>query len=201
MKKILFTGGTSGIAYHTILRLVQKDFYIYVTSHTEEETMRMKKRFSAYSNVECFVLDVMSDEDIMKLKQLDVDVLVSSAAIGEGGALMEVPISLMEKNFRVNVFQNLKVIQTVLSRMVQKGEGRIIIMSSLAGILPVPFLGSYCATKASLISLAEILRLELQLLRKNIDVILIEPGLYHTGFNQVMMEKGIDVAKKIVLVC
>ena len=62
-------------------------------------------------------------------------------------------------------------------------------ISSIAGIIPVPFLESYCATKASIIKLTEALNLELKLLDCNIDVCLITPGLYKTGFNQMMFDK------------
>ena len=60
-------------------------------------------------------------------------------------------------------------------------------ISSIAAIIPVPFLGSYCATKASITKLTECLNLEQKLLKTNIDIVLVEPGLYHTGFNQFML--------------
>lgn len=61
-------------------------------------------------------------------------------------------------------------------------------MASLAGLIPIPYLGSYCATKASIIKMTECLKLELRDLKTDIQVCLIEPGLYYTGFNQVMLE-------------
>ena len=61
-------------------------------------------------------------------------------------------------------------------------------LSSLAGLVPIPFIGSYCATKASIIKIVETLRMEVHMLNKNIDFILIEPGFYKTGFNRIMFD-------------
>jgi len=61
-------------------------------------------------------------------------------------------------------------------------------MGSLAGIYPMPFIGSYSSTKASLIKIAETLKKEIDMLDMDIQICLIEPGLYYTGFNQVMFE-------------
>lgn len=58
--------------------------------------------------------------------------------------------------------------------------------------MPLKFLGVYSATKASIIHLTTTLKEELKLLNKNIKVVLIEPGMYHTGFNQVMLENKYD---------
>lgn len=196
MKKILFTGGTSGIAYHTIARLVSKEYFIYVTTHTDMECERMKKRFSTFFNVSCFRLDLLKEEDIEKVRALDIDILVCNAAIGEGGSLIQIPVSKIQHNFEVNVFQNIKLIQTFLDHMIEKDQGKIIVMASLAGIMPIPFLGSYAATKASLISMCDTLYYELLWISKNITITVIEPGFYHTGFNQVMLFNKYDWMKK-----
>ena len=61
-------------------------------------------------------------------------------------------------------------------------------MSSLAGEVTIPFLGVYSATKASINSLVRSLKLELKILGSNVDITLIEPGLYHTGFNNYVID-------------
>ena len=54
--------------------------------------------------------------------------------------------------------------------------------------MPIKFLGSYCATKSSINTLTKCLKNELKIINSNIKTILILPGMYHTGFNQVMLE-------------
>lgn len=185
---ILITGAAGGIAREVIERIKGKGDTIWVTVHTERQLELAKKRYKEDSHIKCIKLDVTSLEDQEKLKKLDIDVFLSNAAIGEGGSLSEMDVERVRHNFEVNFFSNLKCIQIVLQNMIKKGKGRIIIMSSLAGLIPVPFLGSYCATKASLIKMSETLRMELGLLKEKIDVICIEPGLYATGFNKVMLD-------------
>ena len=192
MKKILFTGARSGIAKSTIDRIIDKDFYIYVTVHTSSQLEIVKEKYKENKNVECLKLDVNSKKDRKILDKLDIDILVSNAAIGEGGSMAEINIDKVRKNFETNVFNNYEVIQIVLKNMLKKNKGKIIVISSLAGIYPIKFLGSYCASKASLIKMTECLKKEIALLNKNIKICLVEPGIYKTGFNELMFNNKYD---------
>lgn len=187
MKKVLFTGARSGISNATLER-VKNDYYIYLTVHTEKQLEKVKEKYKNYSNIECFKLDVTNNKDKEKLKKLDIDILVSIAAIGEGGSISEIDMDRVRNNFEVNVFSNFEIVQIVLKNMIKKDSGKIIMMSSLASILPIPFLGSYCSTKASISMLTTTLKKEIKLISKNIKICLIEPGIYDTGFNQVMLD-------------
>ena len=133
-------------------------------------------------------LDITNKQDLDKVKELDIDILINNAANGEGGSVLTIPIKRLEKNFDTNVFGTVALTQIVLQKMLQKDSGKIINIASLAGVMPISFLGSYSATKASIIKLSIVLRNELKLLTDNIKIVLIEPGFYHTGFNQVMLE-------------
>ena len=94
----------------------------------------------------------------------------------------------VRNNFETNVFSSFEIVQIVLKKMIKKDNGKIIIMSSLASVIPLNFLGAYCGTKASISHMARILKNELKLITSKIKVVLIEPGMYHTGFNQVMLD-------------
>ena len=191
MKKILFTGARSGIINKVINEVID-DYEVYITVHTSSQLEVLKKKYSIYPNVKCFKLDVTNKKDILKLQNLDIDILVSNAAIAESGSIAEIDMNKVRSNFEVNVFSNFEIVQVVLRNMIERKSGRIIMISSLAGISPVPFLGSYCATKASVSKLTECLNFELKLLDNNIDVCLIEPGLYRTGFNKLAFDKKYD---------
>lgn len=73
--------------------------------------------------------------------------------------------------------------------MIAKDNGIIILVSSLAGRIITPFLGSYSMIKFALSAGAEAMRNELHKISDNIHVPLIEPGAYHTGFNQENIAK------------
>lgn len=188
MKTILFTGARSGIASAVINRLIDEDYYIYVTVHTVEQLRDVKEKYKNYKNIKCFKLDVNNKKDRDKIKELNIDILVSNAAVGHGGSIINMDLQRLEDNFETNVFSNFKIIQSVIQNMINKDSGTIIIMSSLAAIIPLKFLGSYCATKASINKLTQCLRKEVKLITKNIKIKLIMPGMYYTGFNQVMLE-------------
>ncbi|MCM1371183.1 MAG: SDR family NAD(P)-dependent oxidoreductase [Clostridium sp.] len=192
MDTILLTGARSGIAASVIEKIKNKNYKIYVTVHTEIELRAISRKYKDYSNIECLKLDVTSDLDRKNIQCLDIDILICFAAIGNGGSIAEIDMNKVRENFEVNVFSNFEVVQVVLKNMIKNDSGKIIMISSLAGILPIPFLGSYCATKSSIIMLSQVLRKELRLLSKNLKVTIIEPGMYHTGFNQVMLENKYD---------
>lgn len=188
MEKVLFTGARSGIAKSVIDILKDKDYYIYATVHNEKQAETMSRIYKDIPNVECMVLDITKKGDRKKINLLDIDILVCNAAVNYGGSLTEMDINLVRDNFEVNVFSHLELIQEVLHCMIAKKKGKIIIISSLAGIYPIKFIGSYAATKSSLIMVARTLHKELRMLDRNVQVCLIEPGFYYTGFNQVMFE-------------
>ena len=95
----------------------------------------------------------------------------------------------MKENFEVNVFSTIEMIQTyAASLFLNQKKGKTIVMASLAGIIPIPFMESYCATKASLITFITALRRELTFIKSDLEVCLVEPGIYITGFNEVMID-------------
>lgn len=192
MKKILVTGARGGIANSLIERLKNKEFLIYITVHTKKELIRVKEKYKNYKNIKCFKLDITLENDRKILESLDIDILINIAGIGYGGSISEISMDLVRENFETNVFASFEIVQIVINKMIQKNSGKIIIMSSLIGLMPLKFLGVYSATKASIIHLTTTLKEELKLLDTNIKVVLIEPGMYHTGFNQVMLENKYD---------
>lgn len=173
------------------------DFF-YVAVHTDKQLEEVRKKYLDFKNIECIKLDITDSFDRNKIESLDIDILVANAAIGFGGSIINMEIEKIKDNFETNVFSNFELIQMVLKNMLKKDKGRIIIIASLAGIIPLKFLGSYCATKASIIKLTQCLKKELKLITKNIHISLILPGMYHTGFNQVMLENKYPAMKNSI---
>ncbi len=186
---ILITGARSGIAKEVGTILLQKGHTLYLTTHTKKEAKKLQEELESFSNVHCFKLDVNDLNDHEKVKDLSLDVLINHAGIGIGGSIIDMPMELVEENFKTNVFNNFRLMQLVIQNMLKEGKkGKIFITSSLASLMPIPFLGSYCATKAAISMLATTLQMELWYLKSSVSISLIEPGAYHTGFNQVMIE-------------
>lgn len=193
---VLFTGAVGGIASNTINELLKDNKNtIYLTVRTDNQVKIANERFKNNKNVKCFKIDITNEKDRKLAEKLDIDVLINNAAICYGGSIAEIPFDKVRENFEVNVFSSFEMVQLILKQMIKKGKGRIIMIASLAGIIPIKFLGVYSATKSSIITLTYTLKKELKLLNDNIKVILIEPGFYHTGFNQVMLENKYDWMK------
>lgn len=192
MEKILITGARSGIINNVIDTILNDDYYIYLTVATTSQLESVKAKYKDYKNIKCLKLDVTNKKDYKNIENLDIDIFISNAAIGEGGSISEIPFEKVRENYEVNVFKNFELLQIIIKQMLEKNKGKIIIISSLASIIPIDFLGVYASTKASISMLATTLKNELKLLKTNVKIKLIEPGLYHTGFNQIMLENKYD---------
>ena len=185
---ILITGATSGIGYRVAEALLERGHFVYLTTHTEKESQNLREKFKEEKAISIFKLDITNPKDYEKASTLSIDVLICHASLGVGGSLIDLDVTKIKENYDVNVFGNLSFIQKMIPILLAR-KGRLIVTSSIASIIPIPFLGSYTSTKASLSMLMKVLRMELKLLEKPISVSLIEPGIYNTGFNDVMIDE------------
>lgn len=190
--KILITGAAGGMGYLSALTLAQRGHDVYLTCHNVNQVKSIKDKVSDYSNINVLKIDITKEEDRQKVLDLNVDCLISNAAEGQGGSLLEAKDEHIKKSFDVNVFSNFKLTVEVLKQMIDRDSGKVIMISSLIAKVPVPFAGIYSATKACVSNFTHALRDELWLMGSNVQITLIEPGLYHTGFNQVLLDNKYD---------
>ncbi|MBN7575093.1 short-chain dehydrogenase [Clostridium sp. 2-1] len=197
MKKILITGCGSGLGREASFALANRGHYVYATTHTEEQAARINAINKKYNlPIESFKLDILHSNDRARVTNLEIDVLINNAAIGNSGSVAEVDSDIYRETFETNVFCPIELTQLVLKQMIPRKKGRIIFVSSLAGRSPIPFLSPYCATKFALEAIGPSLNEELKELNDvNIPVILIEPGGYSTGFNQKNIAKQFNWMK------
>lgn len=126
-------------------------------------------------------LDITDPVDRDRANEWDVDVLLNNAGISEGGSLIDIPEERLRNQFEVNVFGTILLTQKVARKMIQKGRGKIIFMSSVSGLMADPLSGPYGGSKFTLEGFAESLSKELQ--EFGVQVATINPGPYLTGFN------------------
>jgi short-subunit dehydrogenase len=189
-KTILITGSRSGIGYATAYALARRGHTIIATTHYAADAEKITQQAASENlPITAFALDVTNKADRQKIAKLDIDVLINNAGIGETGSLAEISIAKVRENFEVNLFGPLELTQLALQKMIAKDSGRIIFISSLLGRVTSPFFGSYSMSKFALSSGSEALREELRKISKNIFVSVVEPGAFHTGFNQKMIAK------------
>ena len=179
-KTVLITGAGSGFGKLTALALAERGHKVIATTETNEQADVLR---TEAPQLEVHRLNITTD-DVYKVLDWDIDVLINNAGAGETGPIADVPLERVRHLFEVNVFGTLHVTQVVLRGMVANKRGRVIIMSSIAGVLAAPAFGPYSMTKFALEAMGKAMRAEVAPL--GIDVTLINPGPYLTGFNDRM---------------
>ena len=177
---VLITGAGTGFGRGAALALAARGHHVIATTETEEQAVALR---AEAPQLQVEKVDITTD-DVKKVAQWNVDVLINNAGFGQTGPLADVPEAIVRKVFDVNVFGTLRMTQATLPQMVKRGTGRVIIVSSIAGVLAGPAFGPYSMSKFALEAMGKTLRGEL--FGQGIDVCLLNPGPYLTGFNDRM---------------
>jgi len=182
-KKVLITGGSSGIGRATAKELISMGAIVSITGRNKEKLERVASEINAIP----IHLDV-SKYNTIAVKTLDafhsmggIDVLVNNAGIGEFAKLEDIKISQFENIFATNVFGLTMLTQEVVKFFKTQQHGTIINIGSSAASSGFPSGSVYSASKFALRGLTECWRHELR--RDNIRVILVNPSEVTTAFN------------------
>ena len=188
--KILIVGATSGIGFSLAKSLSIRNNDIYIGVHKENQISLVKEKIKLEKlNIKVIKLDVRNSKDRKIINKINPDCLVIHDSIGNGGSILEMDINVLRDNYETNIFSNFLLLKEYYElKDKNKDKGKIFVTSSIAAYLPIPFLGCYTSSKAAISMLCKTLKYELKYLNKNITISVIEPGAYHTGFNQVMID-------------
>ncbi|MDA8341737.1 MAG: SDR family NAD(P)-dependent oxidoreductase, partial [Actinomycetota bacterium] len=179
---VMITGAGSGFGRGASLALAGRGHRVIATTETDEQAEALRVEAPELTVEK---LDITTG-DVDRAASWDIDVLINNAGAGQTGPMADVPLDRVRRLFEVNVFGTLAVTQAVLPKMVARGSGRIIIMSSIAGVISGPAFGPYSMTKHALEAMGKAMRSELA--GQGIDVTLVNPGPYLTGFNDRMAD-------------
>ena len=182
-KKVLITGGSSGIGKATAIDLVGKGAIVCITGRNKVKLDEVASEINAIP----IHLDV-SKYNSIAVKTLDafhsmggIDVLINNAGIGEFAKLEDIKINHFESIFATNVFGLTMLTQEVVKFFKTQQYGMIINIGSSAATSGFPSGSVYCASKFALRGLTECWRHELR--RDNIRVVLVNPSEVPTAFN------------------
>ncbi|MFZ3580229.1 SDR family oxidoreductase [Virgibacillus sp. DJP39] len=186
-KTILITGAATGLGKGTAIGLAKEGHRVIapVEIHAQVTSLR-EEADAAGVELEVFKMDIKKPEDRVRMLRYDFDIFVANAAINEGGPLGEVPMSIFREIFEVNVFSTLETAQIAADKLVKKRDGKIIFMSSMAGIMASPYSGLYAASKHAVEAIAKTMEKELK--QFGVKVAMINPGPFATGFNDRAVE-------------
>jgi NAD(P)-dependent dehydrogenase (short-subunit alcohol dehydrogenase family) len=180
-KTVLITGAGSGFGRGAAIQLAQRGHKVIATVLNDAQAADLPKVEPKLTVVK---LDVTRPEDVARVDQFDPDVFIANAAIGQTGPLSLIPLERLRGVFEVNVFATVAVTQRVAQKMRRKRAGRILIVSSIGGVRAGVGSGPYTMTKHAIQAFGTALRAELKMF--GVDVALINPGPYATGFNDRM---------------
>lgn len=189
-KTILITGAGSGLGKGTAIGLAQKGHTVIATVENWPQVSQLQadaKEAGVKLEVEKLDLLNKDDHETVYRKYADrVDILVNNAATGETGPIAEIPVDRVRHVFEVNVFSTLEFAQRFARLFVQKGKGKIIFTSSIAGFSTFKFLGPYVASKHALEPIVQLMRDEME--GTGVQIATINPGPFRTGFNDRMYD-------------
>jgi NAD(P)-dependent dehydrogenase (short-subunit alcohol dehydrogenase family) len=185
-KHIVITGAGSGFGRGAALELARRGHTVTAATLTEAEADEM----SAREGITGLRLDVTDAAERDQLRAIEMDVLINNAGMGQSGPVSRIPLDRLRRVFEVNVFGTVACSQIAAEQMVDRGSGRILIVSSIAGLIAGPMTGAYAMSKHALQAFGSALRAELA--PQGVDVALINPGPFATGFNDRMVDEPGD---------
>ncbi|MFC7321684.1 SDR family oxidoreductase [Halobacillus campisalis] len=187
-KTIFITGAGTGLGKGTAIGLAKKGHHVIAAVEIISQVTSLREAASdAGVELEVIKLDITSKRDQQLIEDYDYDIFVANAAIGEGGPISEIPVDRVRRVYETNVFSTLENAQIAAKKFVSKKQGKIIFLSSVVGIVGMPYLGAYTSSKHAIEAIAKTMKAELD--EFGVQVATINPGPFETGFNDRMFEE------------
>ena len=186
---VLITGATDGLGRATALLMAESGYRVFAAGRSAEkraqlDTLAREKKLP----LETLHLDVCEQDSVdqavaaVLAKAGAIDVLINNAGVVIVATVEEMSMADWRSQFETNFFGVIRVTQAVLPGMRERRKGRIVMMSSVAGLVTPPTYGPYSATKHAIEAISNALRHELYPF--GIATVLIEPGYIVTGIQQ-----------------
>ncbi|WFU01328.1 SDR family oxidoreductase [Rhizobium sp. CB3171] len=186
---IIVTGCSSGIGAFCARALKADGWRVFATVRKEADRASLEAE-----GIETLLMDYTQPETISALVATvrertgdRIDALFNNGAYGQPGAVEDLSTDVLREQFETNFFGWHELTRQVIPLMRRRGQGRIVNVSSILGLIPYRFRGAYTASKFALEGLTITLRMELQ--GSGIHVSLIEPGPIATRFTANALAK------------
>jgi NAD(P)-dependent dehydrogenase (short-subunit alcohol dehydrogenase family) len=181
---VAITGAGSGLGRAVAIKLAAKGYRVFGTARSETDAADLEK--ASAGNAAVTLADITDQHAVTawvgkvsdELGERGLDVLISNAGTLTPGPLEVIPLNDIRREFEVNVFGAMAVINGFLPAL-RKSRGRIVQIGAMTGRLPVPFDGPSSASKAAFEALADVYRLELKPF--GIAFVMVQAGNMRTG--------------------
>lgn len=178
----MISGCSSGIGYCVAHGLQQRGYTVIASARKAEDVQRLQQE-----GLTCIQLDLADAQSVARAAEETLSLtggklygLFNNGAYGQPGAVEDLSREVLRAQFETNLFGTLDITNRLIPVMREQGEGRIIMNSSVLGLVALNYRGAYNASKFALEGLSDTLRMELE--GSDIAVSLIEPGPIKSRF-------------------
>lgn len=186
-RAVLITGCSTGIGRATAERMAASGWTVYATARRIESIADLESKGCKLLALDvCDSASIQSAVAAIEAAEGAVGVVVNNAGYGQEGAIEEVSMADVRRQFETNVFGLLELTKLVLPGMRAQGWGRVINVGSMGGRLTFPGGGIYHASKYAVEAISDALRFEVR--GFGIKVSLIEPGVIRTEWGGAAIE-------------
>jgi NAD(P)-dependent dehydrogenase (short-subunit alcohol dehydrogenase family) len=199
-RTVFISGSGTGIGRITALRLARAGHRVFagVLDSAEGEALRRE----ASGQLQPIICDITSDADLKSARSMVEDAvgaaglsgLVNNAAVPTAGPVEIIPLADLRRALEVNVVGQVGLTQAMLPAL-RLARGRIVNLSSVAGLLALPYFGPYAMSKFAVEAMSDCLRQEMR--PWGIRVSVVEPGVIATGFWGAGAEYGEGLAASL----
>jgi 3-hydroxy acid dehydrogenase/malonic semialdehyde reductase len=202
-KIIMITGATSGFGRATAIKFAKSGYNVIITGRRKEKLDDLEKELSGYKvKVLSLNFDVRKRYEVEDMiagipdEWKEIDILVNNAGLAVGlSHIDDADVDDWDRMIDTNVKGLLYVTRAVAPLMVARSSGHIFNISSIAGMDIYEYGNVYCATKSAVTSLSKAMRIDL--LKHNIKVTNIAPGMAETEFSLVRFKGDPEKAKAV----
>ncbi|HLO57371.1 MAG TPA: SDR family oxidoreductase [Bacteroidales bacterium] len=190
MKTALITGGSRGIGFDIARVMAREHYNLILVSRNLSRLERVRDELSRSFRVKIRIIGQDLSEKDASLKVFEqvmnygiqVDVLVNNAGIGDFGMFSREDPARISRMVNLNILALTELTRLFLPGMIERREGKVLNVSSLAAFLPGPYMAVYYASKAYVKSFSEAINSELK--GTGVMITAVCPGLTKTGFQQ-----------------
>ena len=201
-KTAFITGATSGIGKATAEIFAKQNIQLILCGRRKDRLISLKTELEKFTKVAILNFDVSNKEEVFKVVQSlpkefqKIDILINNAGNAHGlSTIQDGSIDDWDAMIDINVKGLLYVSKAILPQMVERNEGFIVNIGSIAGKEVYPNGNVYCASKHAVNALNKAMRLDLN--KHNIRVSAIHPGAVETEFSEVRFKGDKEKAKNV----
>lgn len=185
--KAVITGASGGIGAVYADRLAERGFDLILIARSADKLAQVSDQIRSKTgrNVEVFPADLTDELDVARVETLlktdpNITLLVNNAGLGGTGTLLQSDVDRMSSMIALNVTALTRLTYALVPKLVARGAGTIVNISSVVAITPETLNGVYGGTKAFVLAFSQNLRQELEGTGVRVQAVL--PGATHTDF-------------------